>query len=349
MADLLSTTVNGKITVTDTAKIGQATFTASSDSRLNITGVDDLQLDSTSLLRPQGLYYGDQKIAKTNIAPKDNTSNYYTYLSPVTATGSRLGGVDQRWGITYASIGDFSEQVNAPKVILDNTGAIAALKKDSQSIKERVTLMYLSANDHINIGGGSDYPNPGNIYLNAKKGIISLISGAGTATLGKDTKAFFPETSGGLSLGSADYKWYNVWITGKVNTSSDIREKNNVVAIKDYAKDTEEQKPLFEKLFNRLNPVTYYFNNDDPQRHIGFIAQDVAKITEDLGADENDFAFLTHSIWTDEETGEEKDRYSIAYSEFIALNTYMIQKQQKTIENLEQKIEKLEKQLSEVK
>ena len=116
--------------------------------------------------------------------------------------------------------------------------------------------------------------------------------------------------------------------------TSDEREKSNIKPI--------EEGNVLEQLFTRLKPKTYKLNVDqDDITHIGFIAQDVAKTLTDLCIGENDLAMIEHNYWLDEETGEEKDRYGMAYSEFIALNTYMIQKQQKDLEQLKGEVQKL--------
>ncbi len=51
-------------------------------------------------------------------------------------------------------------------------------------------------------------------------------------------------------------------------------------------------------------------------------------------------ALYEHSFY--KKDGEEEDRYVIAYEEFIALNTHMLQKAYAKIEELEQRIIKLE-------
>ena len=99
---------------------------------------------------------------------------------------------------------------------------------------------------------------------------------------------------------------------------------------------------VFEKLFNKLQPKTYTLNIEDTNEiHMGFIAQDVANAMEELGLSEDDLGVISHDYWIDEKTGEEKDRYGLAYEEFTSLNTHMIQKQQKEINDLKQQIEEL--------
>lgn len=117
-----------------------------------------------------------------------------------------------------------------------------------------------------------------------------------------------------------------------------------------YSSDNEGN--VFEQLFYKLTPKTYTLNAEKCNDiHIGFIAQDIEKSLEELGVSSDELGFIDHEYWKDEETGEEKDRYGLAYEELIALNTYMIQKQKEKIDaqqdiinTLEKRIEVLEKQ-----
>ena len=76
--------------------------------------------------------------------------------------------------------------------------------------------------------------------------------------------------------------------------------------------------------------------------HIGFIAQDVEQAILDSGMTTQDFAGLVQHKDREEQIGEYADQYYLRYSEFIALNTFMIQKLTKRVEELEKKIAVLE-------
>ena len=100
--------------------------------------------------------------------------------------------------------------------------------------------------------------------------------------------------------------------------------------------------PATEPFFMELKPKAYTLNiENSDQKHFGFIAQDVEKSLEELGMHEKDLGLIEHSYWTDEKTGEEVDRYALSYEEFIPLNTYMIQKQQREIEDLKTQVAEL--------
>ena len=157
---------------------------------------------------------------------------------------------------------------------------------------------------------------------------------------------FRPLTSGKTGLGSENIRWYRLWAANSTNVSSDEREKSDIMSMDDYpvTYSRDGSGNVFEKLFDKLIPKTYTLNIEPTDEiHMGFIAQDVSAAFEELGLSEDDLGFISHSYWTDEETGEEKDRYGLAYEEFIALNTYMIQKQRDKITTLEERIAQLEK------
>ena len=105
----------------------------------------------------------------------------------------------------------------------------------------------------------------------------------------------------------------------------------------------------YEVFFNNLNPVAYKYKVGHRQ-HIGFGAQSVEKALKDSSITSDEFAGLVIQENVDIDSDEKLSPdgqthfdklYSLRYEEFIALNTYMIQKALKRIEELEQKITEL--------
>lgn len=150
-----------------------------------------------------------------------------------------------------------------------------------------------------------------------------------------------PVANGYGYLGGSNYKWAAVYASNGTIQTSDRNQKEQILDI--------DQK--YEELFARLRPVTYYLKGDNHDRlHIGFIAQDVEEAMNDIGLTAMDLAAFCVDYKTefDEETKEEKivldengkpiELYSLRYTEFIALNTRMIQKQAKTIEDQQETI-----------
>ena len=112
-----------------------------------------------------------------------------------------------------------------------------------------------------------------------------------------------------------------------------------------------------------LKPSSFKYNDGESNRlHYGLIAQDVEESMKNLGIDSTDFAGLVIEKLTKpvevesvdengkkvtqqqlEETGEIK--YNLRYEEYIAPLIKTVQMQQKTIENLEERLSKLENQI----
>ena len=199
--------------------------------------------------------------------------------------------------------------------------------------------------------GTTSYPHPGDTIVRASNGLVHLKNKVGglvfNAASGTNYNcAFRPNESATVPmLGASSYPWYKVYATTTTISTSDEREKSNIMAIEDYpvTYSRDGSGNVFEKLFKKLTPKTYTLNAEKSNElHIGFVAQDIEQAFEELGLSADELGFIDHDYWTDEETGEEKDKYGLAYTEFIALNTYIIQKQQDEIESLKERIANLE-------
>lgn len=119
-------------------------------------------------------------------------------------------------------------------------------------------------------------------------------------------------------------------ITGDTSGSiiSDRNKKNSISVF------TDE----YDKLFDDLLPVKYKYNYGTSNRfHSGFIAQDVVQAIIDSGLTTQDFAAYVETKDLNGET-----ICAIRYEEFIALNTWQIQKLKNRISELEVIVDKLQ-------
>jgi hypothetical protein len=160
-------------------------------------------------------------------------------------------------------------------------------------------------------------------------------------------------------LGGTNYKWKSVFAVNGTIQTSDRNQKKNI-------------EPIDEKyiqLFDKLQPVTFELKSEDENSHdrvhIGFISQDVKTAMDEVGLDPMDFAGYCRDekteLVTDPDTNEEIERpvtdengdpvylYSLRYSEFIALNTRMIQENRKKIADQQTEIDILKAQVEELK
>ena len=120
-----------------------------------------------------------------------------------------------------------------------------------------------------------------------------------------------------------------------ISVDSDRRIKNSI----NYNLDD------YEQFFMNLKPSTFKYNTGSSDRlHTGFIAQDVEEALNVSGVTSQDFAGLTiKQLEVPDPAYPEltETLYSLRYEEFISLNTYMIQKLYKRIEELENKLKEI--------
>lgn len=153
---------------------------------------------------------------------------------------------------------------------------------------------------------------------------------------GKDKTPYFIVTDAGCRMSAPNN--IDFFITGggvysaeEPSITSDKRVKNSI----------EYDMKRYEKFFMLLKPTQYRLNRGMSGRfHTGFIAQDVEQAILESGLELKDFAGITITPVEEvnENDGIEDNYYKLRYGEFISLNTYMIQKLYKRIEELEKKL-----------
>lgn len=116
-------------------------------------------------------------------------------------------------------------------------------------------------------------------------------------------------------------------ISGSVHATSEIHVDSDRRVKEDIDYDMER----YEAFFRALRPCVYHRKNECIRRlHTGFVAQDVEDALGAAGLVYEDFAALDRNPQLDPE-------YSLAYGEFAALNTYMIQRLMQRVEALERR------------
>ena len=126
--------------------------------------------------------------------------------------------------------------------------------------------------------------------------------------------------------------WYSY---SAVNTSSD-RKYKDVVSNLDFAKE----------LIMNLEPVEFQWKDSDHKRsHMGLIAQDAAEVGKSLGKNLSFYEaqYIDGTPYNGEETNDEYLEWGIMYSELIAPLIKVVQEQERKINELEMRIEALER------
>ena len=108
-----------------------------------------------------------------------------------------------------------------------------------------------------------------------------------------------------------------------------------------------------------LKPVTYIFNNKI-RTHIGYIAQDVEESLKNNNIDTSEFAgYWREQKWKEKDDGNIEYLFDdegnpiydcgLRYSEFIALNTHMIQKTRNENKQLKQQLQNQKQEIDSLK
>lgn len=123
-----------------------------------------------------------------------------------------------------------------------------------------------------------------------------------------------PAFDGSLNLGDSTRRWQDVYAVN-VNQSSDKRLKEDISA----------NLKAYDKVFDKLKPVSFKVKQSDGKVHLGFIAQDIIKALKEQEIEDSAIVCVD-------------DILSLRYTEFIALNTYEIQKLKSRVAELEKRL-----------
>jgi len=125
-------------------------------------------------------------------------------------------------------------------------------------------------------------------------------------------------------LGSAAFKWRNIYGQAGVVNTSDRNEKFDILPMAE----------VYGQIFDSLIPVTFkYVHNSNERTHLGLVAQDVKDAILAAGLTTKEFA--GYCEWKNE---DDSIGCGLRYSEFVAINIYEIQKLKARVKELEEKI-----------
>ena len=223
---------------------------------------------------------------------------------------------------------------------------------------------------HANVRWKTVYTNAidasGNVTVKGK----FTPSNANSSGTGGIAGNLYPAATNTYYIGNAQNIWKKVQstdvsaTTGHITTLTINSGKVSGVAItSDKRLKTLESSNILNldlKIYDSLDPVCYKYKNvlpeDDFSRtHIGFFAQDVAKVIDDIGLTSEECAL----VWADpleEDTPQElKDvctdgyKYYLNYNEFHGLHMLKNHQQDDRLAALEEKNKELENTISELK
>lgn len=185
----------------------------------------------------------------------------------------------------------------------------------------------------------------------------SEVHSSGAVVIGADSEAFYwahgyqiarGTSWGGVCVGddSQQLRLYgsSIWASHSISTS-DENLKENFTTLDQY-----------ENFYMNLNPIgfNYIGDYDGKKTHFGFGAHKTEDVLESEGYDADKFAVVTHRPLVQEDIEKRfgKDvevdietEYGVSYTEFIALNTHMIQKTRRELTKVKQEKADLEVRL----
>lgn len=185
----------------------------------------------------------------------------------------------------------------------------------------------------------------------------SEVHSSGAVVIGADSESFYwahgyqiarGTSWGGVCVGddSQQLRLYgsSIWASHSISTS-DENLKENFTTLDQY-----------ENFYMNLNPIgfNYIGDYDGKKTHFGFGAHKTEDILESEGYDSDKFAVVTHRPLVQEDIEKRfgKDvevdietEYGVSYTEFIALNTHMIQKTRRELTKVKQEKADLEVRL----
>ena len=310
-----SNTTAGVYIGTDGIGLGAGTFYVTSAGALTatsatITGAITATSGSVKNMTVTGrLYFGNN--STYYIDANYNDTSYYIYL-PGFRVDDASGAVFS--GKLSAASGSFSGTITA------TGGKIGSLNiSDGGLLYGSVSTDNVATGVKINTAG-----------IWAKEGHFSqgsfgywFLSSSGYFWALYNRSLDIYLKSSGPTLGSSSASWASV-ITS-ANSSSDARIK----------RDIEPLSSQYEAFFDNLTPRRFRYKDGTSGRyHTGFVAQEVVSALDTAGLSTKQFAGAV--LWC---PGTEDECWHLRKDEFVALNTWEIQKLKKRIAELEAKLE----------
>jgi hypothetical protein len=119
-----------------------------------------------------------------------------------------------------------------------------------------------------------------------------------------------------IDLGVSGARFDDIHATNGTIQTSDRNEKQDIAELTDAEQRVAVAAKGLLRKFRWKNAVAE--KGDEARTHFGIIAQDLQAAFAAEGLDAGDYAMFIHSTWTDEETGEERSRMGVRYSELLA-------------------------------
>ena len=280
------------------------TVGASADDQVVVVSYSGFQTSDTVSSSAGGTFAGDVSFT-ANFTSRGIDDNATSTAMTLDGSGNLLVGKTatglSNQGAEFSSTGQVKG--TAPNQVVgyfnrtSSDGSIVEFRKDNSTVGSigslvgtRLTINSQSTAGYLGIGGTFYYA------WNADD--------------------FRPMLDNSYDLGDAAARFDDIYATNGTIQTSDRNEKQDI----DVLSDAEQRvavacKGLLRK-FRWKDAVAE--KGDEARTHFGIIAQDLQAAFAAEGLDAGDYAMFISSTWTDEDTGEERTRMGVRYSELLA-------------------------------
>jgi hypothetical protein len=176
-----------------------------------------------------------------------------------------------------------------------NDGDIAVFRKDGSTVGSIGTT-----GSNLVIGTGD---TGFRFFDGSPKGIFPASTSSGV-------------TDGVIDLGKSNGRFDDIYATNGTIQTSDRNEKQDIEALSDAEQRVAVAAKGLLRKFRWIDSVAD--KGDDARIHFGIVAQDLQDAFTAEGLDAGRYAMFISTAWTDEETGEERTRMGVRYSELLA-------------------------------
>jgi hypothetical protein len=178
---------------------------------------------------------------------------------------------------------------------LSSDGTIADFRKDGTTVGS-----IFSYNGFLGIGS----PSGNDAYLLLGSDFVAPATSTGTAR------------DGAIDLGASGRRFKDIYATNGTINTSDRNEKQDIEELSEAEQRVAVACKGLLRKFRWKSSVEE--KGDDARIHFGIIAQDLQDAFTAEGLDAGRYGMFINSTWTDEETGEERSRMGVRYSELLA-------------------------------
>ena len=267
----------------------------------------------------------------TDVSELNNDSGYQTESGVVSIVDGRItADYVEALGITVDAA-NITGQLTASQINADNISASGVSLSGSFSSHGVNNNTVDISDGYISLSqnwtSGTTTQTVSSAWNDFTNGHITLSMGVNNQG---QAAAWVGCASNDIYFTTTEAKLNGTWIgTSSIAITSDANKKHDIGDI----------TGPYDIIFDNLIPRTYKYNDGTSGRvHTGFIAGEVKDAITVAGKTTQDFAGYVRAITINSDTGEEEELCCLRYEEFIALNTWQIQKLKKRVAELEAKL-----------